>query len=254
MYEQFLRKVPTTEQRQLLQLCSTSMSSYIKILIKIYNTESTGSIRAKHYYDIIMEHWDDEDIDTNALDWFSDFFKQNKIKPVTFYTNFIRIQSCMMKKINGFIVQGPTNAGKSTITRLLTQDMRPTLLTRERTPITTDIKHMDKEIIEGYRSSSLTTNTPIWNWLEASEIPPLKCRTFVYQFNTQIEHQTLSWLSMRKPPTILQPQHLYTHMLYHINEINEELAQTHENDMPGRNRPVHPHRDRSRSPVKKQEH
>ncbi|KAJ8868046.1 hypothetical protein PR048_031855 [Dryococelus australis] len=114
-----------------------------------------------------MEHWDEDDTDTTALEWFNDFVRQKKIDPVTFYTNFIRIQSCMMK-INECIIQGPTNA--------------------------------------------------------ASEIPPLKFRTFVYQFNTQTEHQTLSGLSIRKPPTILQPQHLYTHMLYHINEINEELA------------------------------
>ncbi|KAJ8868108.1 hypothetical protein PR048_031917 [Dryococelus australis] len=183
-YEQFLYKVPTDEQRQ---LCGTSMTSYIKILIKIYNTESTSSIRSKHYYDIMMEHWNEDDIDITTLEWFNDFFTQNKIDP------------------------------------------SDSLFSSQRLPF-----------------------FPIWNWVEANEILPLKCRTFVYQFNTQIEHQTLSGLSMRKPPTILQPQHLYTHMLYHINDINDQLASTNENDMPGRNRPVvHPHRSRSRSPVKK---
>ncbi|KAJ8865982.1 hypothetical protein PR048_033506 [Dryococelus australis] len=218
-YEQFLCKVPTSEQRQLLQLCGTSTTSNIKILIKIYNTESTSSIRSKHYYDIMMEHWDEDDIDTTAQEWFNDFFAQNNIDPVTFYTNFIRIQRSMMK-INGFIIQGPTNAHTPnkdntgfhfdelpSSTCALYEELLINLnnigtwkLLLEGTPITTDIKHMDKEIIERL-PFFLTMNTPIW--VDASEIPPLKCRIFVYQFNTQIEHQTLSGLSMRKPPTIL---------------------------------------------------
>nr|CAD7569851.1 unnamed protein product [Timema californicum] len=107
-------------------------------------------------------------------------------------------------KINGFVIQGNTNTGKSMIIRLLTQDMEPTLISRERditgfnydqppsatcalfeeplidntsfgtwklllegATIPTDIKHPDKEDIKRI-PIYLTTDSPLTTWCDDS--------------------------------------------------------------------------------------
>jgi hypothetical protein len=56
-------------------------------------------------------------------------------------------------------------------------------------PIPTDMKHTDKELINRL-PIFITTNHNLWNWVGSSEIPPIQQRIFEYHLTHTIQSVT----------------------------------------------------------------
>jgi hypothetical protein len=125
-------------------------------------------------------------------------------------------------KINTFVIQGPTNTRKTLLLSLLLHNTKETRIAREKdrsnfhldqlptstsvifeepiidqttvgnwklllegTPIPTDMKHSDKEIIPRI-PIFITTNHNLWSWVSPDDISPLKQRIILYCISKQI--------------------------------------------------------------------
>jgi predicted small metal-binding protein len=119
-------------------------------------------------------------------------------------------------KINSLILQGPTNTGKTLMLSLLLETTKPTRISREKdrsnfhldqlpsatsvifeepiidqttvgnwklllegSPLPTDIKHSDKELINRI-PIFITSNHDIWTWISPDDIPTIKQRIIKY--------------------------------------------------------------------------
>jgi len=63
--------------------------------------------------------------------WWSNLFDLNHINPIEFLSKFFAIGDKLDHKKDAFILQGPTNCGKSLLFRLLTDGMSITPITRD---------------------------------------------------------------------------------------------------------------------------
>ncbi|KAJ8891357.1 hypothetical protein PR048_010873 [Dryococelus australis] len=201
-YEKFISKISYAEKIQFLKICGTSLPSYTRQIIKYRNCEKNIAIKNTNY----CEHIKHETLSARQLEhieWLHTFFTKNNTDIPKFYSDFIIIQTMMLKNVNGLVILGPTNTGKSMIVRLLTEPLNPTLISRERdrssfhldqlpnatsvlfeepcidntsvgnwklllegTKTNTDMKHQDKEIIERI-PIFITTNQELWAWCES---------------------------------------------------------------------------------------
>ncbi|PNF43721.1 hypothetical protein B7P43_CG14071 [Cryptotermes secundus] len=183
-YESFQRTLPTETKIQLLKQLGYVGQNIIKTLIKIHTIEALQTIKTKHYYQLIIDSLDLSLVQPSNVTWLTRLFSSNAIPVEEFFAKFLIIHSTNITKINTFVVQGPTNTGKSLILNLLLSDTKPTRIARERdksnfhldqlpnstavlfeepiidqttigtwklllegSPIPTDMKHSDKEII-----------------------------------------------------------------------------------------------------------
>ncbi|PNF43723.1 hypothetical protein B7P43_CG14073 [Cryptotermes secundus] len=257
-YESFQRTLPTETKIQLLKQLGYVGQNIIKTLIKIHTIEALQTIKTKHYYQLIADSFDLSLVQHPNVTWLTRLFASNAIPIEEFFAKFLIIHSTNITKINTFVIQGPTNTGKSLILNLLLSDTKPTRIARERdksnfhldqlpnstavlfeepiidqttigtwklllegSPIPTDMKHSDKEII--YRLPVfISTNQPIWNWVSADDVSPLKQRLFQYDITTQISSFVDRTGTIPQPPSIITKHDLYALFLHHLQHIHDE--------------------------------
>jgi hypothetical protein len=182
-YESFQRILPTQTKIQLLKQLGYVGQNIIKTLIKIHNIETLQSIKTTHFYQII-HNISLHEVNPKNVSWLTKLFRSNNINIPHFFSHFLAIHSMNITKINSFILQGPTNTGKSLLLNILLTDAKPTRIARERdksnfhldqlpnstsvifeepiidqttigtwklllegAPLPTDMKHSDKELI-----------------------------------------------------------------------------------------------------------
>ncbi|KAJ8876338.1 hypothetical protein PR048_020783 [Dryococelus australis] len=140
----------------------------------------------------------------------------NDIDPAHFYADFIKIQSMMLQKVNGFAIIGPTN----TEPLIDNTNVGTWKLLLEGSPVTTDIKHGDKETIPSL-PIFLTSNKELHSWLQQNEQQPPNIRTFRYYFKTPILHMNLETEqpAMSQPPQELTTHMFHRHILLHFRKI-----------------------------------
>jgi hypothetical protein len=149
------------------------------------------------------------DVDANNVAWLENLFETNIIIIIIisdFFAKFFLIHSTALTKINSFVLQDNTNTGKSLLLSILLADTQPTRISREKdrstfhldqlpnstavifeepiidqttvgtwklllegSPIPTDMKHTDKELIHRL-PIFITTNHNLWNWVGSSEV------------------------------------------------------------------------------------
>jgi hypothetical protein len=131
-YEEFQRKLPTSIKIQLLKQLGYVGQNIIKTLIKIYNTENLQTFRSQHYYSLLHNNYIPSQTAPANVSWLSSLFRKNRISIPDFFAHFLAIHSMALTKINSFILQGPTDTGKSLLLHLLLEDTYPTRIARER--------------------------------------------------------------------------------------------------------------------------
>jgi hypothetical protein len=90
------------------------------------------SRKTRHFYDYLSESLNTSTESLEATNWLSTMFTSNSLDPVTFFSDFILIQTMSLQKINTFILKGPTNTGKSMLFQILLQPIQPVTISREK--------------------------------------------------------------------------------------------------------------------------
>jgi hypothetical protein len=257
-YESFQRTLPTDIKIQLLKQLGYVGQNIIKTLIKIHTTETLQTIKTKHYYQLLLDNIDISLSNQENVRWLSILFNNNNINISDFFAKFIAIHSTNITKINTFVLEGPTNTGKSLIMNILLSDTKPTRIARERdksnfhldqmpnstsvifeepiidqttvgtwklllegAPIPTDMKHADKELIHRL-PIFITTNQPLWNWVSTEDIPPLQQRLFSFKLTSSISSYISTHSTLPQPPNIITKHDIYALMLHHIQSIHDD--------------------------------
>jgi hypothetical protein len=254
-YEAFQRILPTETKIQLLKQLGYVGQNIIKTLIKIHTIEALQNIKTKHYYQLILDSFDISLVQENNVSWLTRLFSSNGISIDNFFAKLLIIHSTNITKINTFVLQGPTNTSKSLLLNLILSDTKPTRIARERdksnfhldqlpnstavlfeepiidhttigtwklllegSPIPTDMKHSDKEIINRL-PVFISTNQPIWNWVSADDVSPLKQRLFQFDLTTQIASFVDKSGTIPQPPSIITKHDLYATHLRNLQAI-----------------------------------
>jgi hypothetical protein len=257
-YESFQRTLPTDIKIQLLKQLGYIGQNIIKTLIKIHTTETLQTIKTKHYYQLILDNIDISLSNQENVRWLSSLFHNNNINISDFFAKFIAIHSTNITKINTFVLEGPTNTGKSLLMNILLSDTKPTRIARERdksnfhldqlpnstsvifeepiidqttvgtwklllegAPIPTDMKHADKELIHRL-PIFITTNQPLWNWVSTDDIPPLQQRLFPFKLTSSISSYISTHSALPQPPNIITKHDIYALILHHIQSIHDD--------------------------------
>ncbi|PNF30105.1 hypothetical protein B7P43_CG03137 [Cryptotermes secundus] len=257
-YESFQRILPTETKIQLLKQLGYVGQNIIKTLIKIHTIEALQTIKTKHYYQLIIDSFDLSLVQQPNVSLLSRLFSSNSISVDTFFAKFLIIHSTNITKINTLVIHGQTNTGKSLLLNLVLSDTKPTTIARERdksnfhldqlpnstavlfeepiidqttigtwklllegSPIPTDMKHSDKEIINRL-PVFISTNQPIWNWVSAEDVSPLKQRLFQFDLTTQISSFVDRTGIIPQPPSIITKHDLYALFLHHLQSIHDE--------------------------------
>jgi hypothetical protein len=256
-YEQFQRVLPTATKIQLLKQLGYVGQNIIKTLIKIHTTETLQTIKTRHFYQLVLDNIDLSAVSTSNIHWLNTLFESNGIPIDTFFAHFIAIHSTNITKLNTFVLEGPTNTGKSMLINLLLSDTKPTRIARERdksnfhldqlpnatavifeepiidqttvgtwklllegAPIPTDMKHADKEIIHRL-PIFVTTNQPIWNWISAEDIPPIRQRILKFNLKSTISSHISISTTLAQPETIITKHDIYGLFLHYVQSIHD---------------------------------
>lgn len=161
----------------------------------------------------------------DCITWLLELFEKNNINIIEFLAWVTTIKNMELIKINGLVLEGPTNAGKSMIIDNVIRPLKPEDIPRERdnngfhldqlpfaacvifeepiiTPTNvgtwklllegkitkTDQKHRDKEAIERL-PIFMTTATPITANIDNKETEQINQRIKIIQFQCTIEHR-----------------------------------------------------------------
>lgn len=238
------RRVDSDFKTQLLREFGVSADSYITRLIKINKMKSTEQIRNKPYIELIadmcgrftaenytIDNEREEDLlhFMRCVDYIEYIFDENKLDMIEFFAWLQIIRNKQIKKINTLVIQGPTNAGKSLITRCILEPLKPELIPRENdnsqfkmdqlpnstavlfeepvitpnnvgtwklimegTPTVTDMKNRDKEWIPRTPIFVTTENT-ITAHIDERETAQINQRIKLFVFKKGIKHNTDSY-------------------------------------------------------------
>ena len=177
--------------------------------------------------------------------WWSNLFDMNMINPIEFLTKFFAIGDKRDHKKNAFILQGPTNCGKSMLFRLLTEGMSITPMTRdngknafwlqsclddkfilyeepmiapenvntwklllEGAPVKAQIKNQPDAIMER-KPFFITTNDNIGTWINQTDRDALATRSHTFHVYQQISNPPSVLGAIPEPPVIFNGTHLF---------------------------------------------
>ena len=177
--------------------------------------------------------------------WWSNLFDMNLINPIEFLTKFFAIGDKLDHKKNAFILQGPTNCGKSMLFRLLTEKMSITPMTRdngknafwlqsclddkfilyeepmiapenvntwklllEGAPVKAQIKNQPDAVMER-KPFFITTNDNIGTWINQTDRDALATRSHTFHVFQQISNPPSVLGAIPEPPVIFTGAHLF---------------------------------------------
>ena len=224
-------KIPCETKDQLLRDFGLQAETYAAKIIKNIKFKTTCNIKYKSYEDTILELTqkiklnEASKIMTNCK-WIIYLFRKNNLSLSTFLYWVTQIKNMTFTKINGLVLEGFTNAGKSLLIDIAIQPCKPEEIPRERdnngfhldqlpfascalfeepliTPINvgtwklllegktikTDIKHKDKEGISRL-PIFITTASPITSCIDNREGEQILQRIKIFKFCCTIEHRT----------------------------------------------------------------
>lgn len=221
---------------QLMKEFGLNVDSYVQRIVRIERTRIQQLIKSKTLTEIMVEILNEEYIKNfkpgednskmeNIIKWIEYMFKENNINIIHFLAWNEIIKTKRYKKINGMVLEGITNAGKSLILDNLLAMVKPEEIPRERdnsgfhldqlpgagsvlfeepmiTPVNvgtwklllegktikTDVKNKDKEPIER-TPTWITTATPITNNVDMNETSQILQRIKLYIFKKSIQHR-----------------------------------------------------------------
>lgn len=221
---------------QLMKEFGLNVDSYVQRIVRIERTRIQQIIKSKTLTEIMVEILNEEYIKNftpgednsklqNIIQWIEYMFKENNINIIHFLAWNEIIKTKRYKKINGMVLEGITNAGKSLILDNLLAMVKPEEIPRERdnsgfhldqlpgagsvlfeepmiTPVNvgtwklllegktikTDVKNKDKEPIER-TPTWITTATPITNNVDMNETSQILQRIKLYIFKKSIQHR-----------------------------------------------------------------
>lgn len=227
-YGQWETKISKDMKLYLLKEYGLSVESYIKLILRIKKAENTENVRNKTIIEILLEECTltkENCIEAIPIcNWIEYWMGENDIEiaEILAWTEIIRNKT--FKKINGLVLQGPTNAGKSLFIRSLTNCIKPEQIPRENdnsqfkldqlptataaifeepliTPnnvgtwklllegatVTTDIKNKDKEPIPRI-PIFITTECELDKHIDNREGQQVKQRIKIFKFKKGIKH------------------------------------------------------------------
>lgn len=223
-------KIDCDIKDQLLRDYGLQADTYAHRIIRNNKHKEAAAIKYKTFEASILESL--QNIDTTNfsqhyenIKWILYLFKSNDIKPEEYLYWITNIKNMTFTKINGLVLQGFTNAGKSLLIDITIASLKPEEIPRERdnngfhldqlpfasaalfeepmiTPINvgtwklllegksikTDIKHKDKEGIERL-PIYITTATPITSTIDRREAEQIEQRIKIFKFKSTIEHR-----------------------------------------------------------------
>nr|AJI02597.1 non-structure protein 1 [Mosquito densovirus HB-3] len=221
---------------QLMKEFGLNVDSYVRRIVRIERTRIQQLIKSKTLTEIMIEILNEDYIKhftpgednskiKKCVEWIEYLFKENNINIIHFLAWNEIIKTKRYKKINGMVLEGITNAGKSLILDNLLAMVKPEEIPRERdnsgfhldqvpgagsilfeepmiTPVNvgtwklllegktikTDVKNKDKEPIER-TPTWITTATPITNNIDMNETSQILQRIKLYIFKKSIQHR-----------------------------------------------------------------
>lgn len=227
-------KVDIPTKNQLLRDFGLQAETYAAKVIKNHKHKETNKYKYRSYDDIIYDEiggeWVDKLADrAEAIEWIIYLFRSNNLDIIEFYTWLVCIKNMTFIKINGLVLEGHTNAGKSLIIDNTVGPLRPEEIPRERdnngfhldqlpfsacalfeepmiTPVNvgtwklllegkqikTDIKHKDKEGINRL-PIFITTATPLTMNVDNKEKDQINQRIKIFEFKATISHREESY-------------------------------------------------------------
>lgn len=132
---QWQNKIPGDTKRYLLNEYGLSVETYIKHLLKIKKDDITYELKSKSIIELLLSKYSTpitvDEKDMEIINWVEYWMSENNIKlpEILAWTEVIRNK--LVKKINGLVLEGPTNAGKSLFIRTLTDIIKPEEIPRE---------------------------------------------------------------------------------------------------------------------------
>nr|AVM80379.1 non-structural protein 1 [Ambidensovirus sp.] len=228
--QQWENKIDPDFKLQLIKEFGLSVDSYIQKIVRIERTTIQQKIKGQTLTEIMMnilqkKYNENDEKFQDVIKWIDYMFKENNIDIIHFLSWNEIIKTKRYKKINGIVLEGITNAGKSLILDNLLAEVRPEEIPRERdnsgfhldqipgagsvlfeepmiTPVNvgtwklllegkrikTDIKNKDKEPIDR-TPTWITTATPITNNVDINETAQILQRIKLYKFEKSIQHR-----------------------------------------------------------------
>jgi hypothetical protein len=207
-------------------------------------------------YNLLSTNFNPLDSNTTNVAWLQNLIEYNDINISNFFSKFILIHSMDITKINTFVLRGQTNTGKSLLLSLLLEDTKPTRISREKdrsnfhldqlpnstavifeepiidqttigtwklllegSPIPTDMKHTDKELIHRL-PIFITTNHQLWNWVSSDDIPLIQQRIMEFELSKRIQSISSPTYDIQMPPSILTKHDMYALISNNIQSID----------------------------------
>jgi hypothetical protein len=82
------------------------------------------------------------------------------------------------------------------------------------------MKHADKELINRL-PIFITTNQPLWNWVNTDDVPPIKQRIFIFKLTAGISSYITKQSQIRQPPNIITKHDIYALFMHHLQSIHD---------------------------------
>nr|QTE04067.1 MAG: nonstructural protein 1 [Phylloscopus proregulus Brevihamaparvovirus] len=227
-YGQWETRLDKKTKLYLLSEYGLSVETYIKLMLRMEKAEKTQDIRNKSIIEIMLsteEFKKEEELaDVEICDWIETWLEENELDITDLLTWIEVVRNKKFKKINGLVLQGPTNAGKSLFMRTITELIKPEQIPRENdnsqfkldqlptatsaifeepmiTPnnvgtwklllegatVSTDIKNKDKETIPRI-PIFITTECAIDKHIDNREGEQIRQRIKIFRFRKGIQH------------------------------------------------------------------
>lgn len=130
-------KIEYDTKEQLLKDFGLQVDTYASKIIKNKRNNKTSMYKYDSYEKITIRDLDDKYANNlenriNAIKWIYDLFDKNNINIIEFFAWTTAIKNMDFVKINGLVLEGPTNAGKSLIIDNTIRPLKPEDIPRER--------------------------------------------------------------------------------------------------------------------------
>ena len=213
----------------------------------------------QHWFDIHTAAGGFTPNDPEVNKWWSNLFEANRINPIEFLQKFFIVGDKIEHKKNAFILQGPTNCGKSLLFGLLTDGMSITPMTRdngknsfwlqscleddfilyeepmiapenvntwklllEGAPVKAQVKNQ-ADAIMGRKPFFITTNDHIGTWINQTDRDALATRSYTFHVFQQISNPPSVVGQIPEPPVNFEGRHLFA---YFVHILGLERMQT----------------------------
>lgn len=229
-YSEWELKIDIETKHQLLRDFGLQADTYASRIIKNNKNKEVSGFKYLNYQEIIykvIEHDWAADLGprTAQIEWIEYLFESNDLSLIEFFAWLECVKNMRYIKINGLVLEGHTNAGKSLIIDNTVGPLKPEEIPRERdnngfhldqlpfaacalfeepmiTPVNvgtwklllegkqikTDIKHRDKEGINRL-PIFITTATPLTMNVDTKETEQINQRIKIFNFKSTISHR-----------------------------------------------------------------